>query len=787
MRSTRQRCPQAEAVRAFARGELTSDASQAIESHLGTCEACRSEFRHEIGDRYPRFRGYTIVGVLGRGGFGTVYKALHHAKGRYEALKVLFAETTVREAYFQNEVRLVAQLRHPNIATLYDAQLSGSPMYYTMEYVRGQHLDLYLREHDVPLERRIAIVKEVAQAIGYAHREGVAHRDLKPQNILIDEHGQPRIVDFGIGKRLGLIDQRAGARGDGADSPGGVLGTYGYIAPEQRDARRVDARADIYALGALLFHVVTGEPAKFASRPAHLRSVLRQQGLARSDDLAAIIAHCVAMQPDERYPDTAALIDDLDRFVAGRAVRARTDAPPSYRAARVAAYVMRNHPAAVAVAATVAIAALMSWGAVGLGIRAPASAQPAGHPRVALIAFRPSTLEAIRTGLIGSDLPGLAADNFKSWRLLYGRLMERLAPAQPRVVAWDIYFDDCQPDYDAALIQGVRAVNAPVLVLTHSTDVNDDPQLCEAIRQAVWGWGVTYANPLHEIRDEMLMPLARVRGFNPPSLSLPTMVRAAVRHPDAIPEVTASEDGLTFRYRLRAPAEGASRWHPDTDVLPIYRVETVDRPSTVFHVGDKLYQARFRIDDVVAWADRSIPFERALAADDATLRDWFGGAVVLIGRQIPGADQHALAGGETVFGSQAVAVAIDDVLSQAQLVQRDRSQLVLWIAFWSAAGGLAGWLAPRPSVRRAGPAVFAAATACILTGLSGTIIGAELPHRIWSDALTACGAAFSTLAATWVVRILHDRQVQLLPGPLWGASDTGDAPTVLARERSSRA
>jgi hypothetical protein len=783
MRSTRQRCPHAELVRALARGELTGDDSSTAESHLSTCEPCRGEFRHESADRYPRFKGYTIVGILGRGGFGTVYKALHHAKARFEALKVLFAETTVREAYFQNEVRLVARLRHPHIATLYDAQLSGSPMFYTMEYVRGQHLDAYLREHDVPLERRIAILKGVAEAIGYAHQQGIAHRDLKPQNILIDELGQPRIVDFGIGKRLGLIDQRTGARADGAESPGGVLGTYGYIAPEQRDARPVDARADIYALGALLFHVVTGEPAKFATRLVHLRSVLKQQGLARSDDLAAIIARCVATEPDSRYADTHALIDDLDRFIAGRTVRARTDAPVSYKLARVSAYLLRNHPAAVAVTTLVIIATLMSLGAVGLGIRAPAAMTPAERPPVALIAFTPTTVEAIRAGQIGTELAGLSADDRKSWRLLYGLLMERLAAAKPCVVAWDMYFGDCQPDYDPALIRGVRALKAPVLVLAQDTDVNDEPLLCAAIREAVWGWGVTYAYPLDAIKGEFLMSLARTRGFNPPSLALPVMVRAAARHPDAVPEATATEGRLNIRYRLRAPAEGASRWHADTDELSIYDVETVEYPSRTFRAGDKLYQARFRTDEILAWATRTIAAERALTADDATLRAWFGGKVILIGRQIPGEDQHALSGGETVYGSQAVAAAIEDVLSQMQLVGRDRWRVAAWVVLWCAAGGFAGWFAPAAFARRPGPAVCAAVLVCVAAGVGGTISGADLPNRLWSAVLIAGGAALSATAAAWFVRILHRRQLQLLPTPLWGDTDTGDASTVVAPER----
>ncbi len=783
MQSLDHRCSQLDAARKLARGELMDpEAVAAVESHLTSCEACRETFRVEIGDRYPHFESYTIVGMLGRGGFGTVYKALHHWKGRYEALKVLFAETTIREAYFQNEVRLVAQLRHPSIATLYDAQLTGSPMFYTMEYVRGQHLDAYLRDQIVSLERRIAILRAVAEAIGYAHQTGVAHRDLKPQNVLIDEHGQPRIVDFGIGKRLGLIDQRTGQPAAEAQSPGGVLGTYGYIAPEQRDARHVDARADIYALGALLFHVVTGEPAKFATKLAHLRGVLRQRGVARSDDLAAIIARCVATDPESRYASTAALIDDLDRFTSGRAVHARTDASTADRTARVIAFVLRNHPTAVAVALVLVIAAVLSIGSVALGARAASAARARQRPEIAMIAVRPSTIDAVREQRIGGDLPGFAAANRKSWRLLYGRLMERLAAARPRVLAWDMYFPDCQPEYDEALVRGMRAVGAPVIVLADRTDVNGEPVLCPAIRDAAWDWAIQYAQRPGMIRGEIEMPLAMGRGFNPPILSLPVAVLAAVRFPDCIPEAVVDPERLTIRYQHRSLETGAARWRSETDEVRLYAVQAIRDPTPALRAGDQSYQTRIRTDDVLAWGARTTPLEQVLDADDRTLEALLGGKVVLIGRQIPGEDEYSLATGESVFGSQIVAAAIDAVLGQGQLEQREHGWIAFWVVAWCAMGGWIGHVIPTTITRHPGAAVCAIGGVALATLLAGVIGGASFPGQLLFHATVAAAAALGALSVAWIVRVLHRRQMELLPAPLWGEPASGDAPTVVARD-----
>jgi serine/threonine protein kinase len=241
--------PQRALVELFAHDELDDARQREAERVLEQSEAARELFRQLTAGRYPRLPNYTIIGQIGKGGFGVVYKAVHHDKERVEALKVLFSKTPLLTEYFQNEVHLIARLRHQNIATLFEAQLSTPPLYYTMEFVEGERLNDYLKKYTVSLAERIRIIRTVAAAIEYAHAQGVVHRDLKPQNILIDDAGQPHVVDFGIAKKLALTEVRPPRAEDTShESHEGPVGTLGYIAPEQEKGGPVDARADIFAL-----------------------------------------------------------------------------------------------------------------------------------------------------------------------------------------------------------------------------------------------------------------------------------------------------------------------------------------------------------------------------------------------------------------------------------------------------------------------------------------------------------------------------------------------------------
>ncbi len=766
-------CAQLETTTQLASGLLSGNAQAEAERHLETCESCLAHFRELTAERFPRFRGYTILSQLGRGGFGVVYKAFHHAAGRVEALKVLSAKTPLRAAYFENEIRLVARLRHPNIATLYDAHLTSSPLYFAMEYVNGRHLEDYLSSRVVSIEQRLRILRQVADAVDYAHGEGVVHRDLKPQNILIDAQGQPRIIDFGIAKRFGL--ERADESHAPPLSPGGILGTYGYIAPEQLAHQPVDMRADIYALGVLLFHVVTGQPAKFAREIGRLRELLRGQRLARAADLAAIIAQCVHADPARRFSTARELVEDLDRYVTGAPVRARGRTSLGYRLARLASVLLHRHSAPVAAAAAVATA--------GACIAALWSGQARYFPpaeegqRTALIAVMPSTLEAIASGQFASTLPELSASDVQSWRLLYGRLMERLAAARPRVVAWDFFFRACRPEYDAAMVRGMQALGAPVILAARELGVDGEPDLCPAIRDAAHAYGTVLSQRLDWLATEVDIPLAVVRGFNTPILSLPVATMGAYHHPASQAVAVMHPDHLSLRYRKSGTAAGQSRWHPVADRIPIFASTTATARHTLLEPNDVLALGRFPLRSVPAWGERAVPLERALAMDDATLRQHFADRAVLVGRMTPGLDQYRLRDGTHAFGCQVQAAALDALLGNLQVERISRGGLVARVALGTLAG-VAVALLPLFARRRPGREAAKAAALAVLgpVMLLAVAFWVKAPAAI--EPLILLGSVVSGWGAVRCVRYLSARESQLAPPLAAGAASAPTAATA---------
>ncbi len=786
---TAQSCAHSVAVEALAKDELLGADREQTERHLEQCETCRALFRQLTEDRFPRFRGYTILSEIGRGGFGVVYKAFHNGKERVEALKVLFGKTPVREAYFENEVHLAAQLRHPCIATLYEAHLSTPPLYYSMEYVAGRHLDRYLRDEQVSLEQRIELVKAVAQAVDYAHRKGVIHRDIKPQNILIDPEGQPRVVDFGISKRLSLDADAAPPAAAVEPEPArreGAMGTYGYMAPEQMAGLDVDARSDVYGLGALLFHVITGEPASLATNSEALVRVLRERRVSRAGDLAAIIARCVQQAPEQRYATCAALADDLDHYLTGREVDALPNPTPGYHLARMTALLLRHYPRPLQAAATMLVVLLLV--AVFYGTCARWLVAGQGQVETAMIAVKPSTLTAMQAGRIGADLPGFSPANKRSWRLLYGQLMERLAVAHPRVVAFDYYFPKCAPEYDAALLRGIAAVEAPVVFGAAAYDVNANPEVCPALRDAIHSCGGLWMTSPDYLENEINVPLAIVRGYNAPVPSLALAAFAAARFPDCDLEahVRPNDLELELRYRKQHVARGEYRYRSgETDHLPLVGVTDVGQGRSVLEAEDRVAQSRFRLAGVQAWRTRAIPLEDVLRADDEHLRAWFLGKAIVVGQMLPPFDQHMLTSDEAVFGVQFQALVLDSLLARTSIYCLDRRDLVLRVCLWCVLGALLAGLVPVRSSWSPRVVLAFSGTVFLLALALAVQFSMQVTSAVAVEATIAGCALLATGAVVVLLQTLHRRQWHLTPIPVWNAGRTGGSTTIAVSPRES--
>src|SRR5262249_36600268 len=220
----------------------------------------------------PQVPGYEVQGELGRGGMGVVYRAWHLRLGRAVALKMLLAGPCARPEElerFRREAQAVAALRHANIVQVYDVgDVEGRP-FFTMEFVEGGNLAQQIQGVPQPARQAAALVATLADAVHAAHQSGIVHRDLKPGNILISRDGTPKVTDFGLARRL---------EGDGGLTLSGVpVGTPSYMAPEQARADKgaVGPATDVYALGAILYELLTGRPPfKADSATATLQQVV---------------------------------------------------------------------------------------------------------------------------------------------------------------------------------------------------------------------------------------------------------------------------------------------------------------------------------------------------------------------------------------------------------------------------------------------------------------------------------------------------------------------------------
>jgi eukaryotic-like serine/threonine-protein kinase len=313
----------------------------------------------------PQIRGYDVLGVLGRGGMGVVYKARHLRLDRPVALKMLligpYAGPDELERFLR-EAQVVAALRHPNVVHLYDVgDVDGRP-YFTMELIDGGSLAVKLGE--APLAARLAasLVATVAEAVEAAHQSGIIHRDLKPANVLLTLDGHPKVTDFGLARRL---------EPDSALTLSGApMGTPSYMAPEQArgDRRAIGPATDVYALGAILYECLTGRPPfRAATAVATLQQVGSDNPVPPSHlnasvprDLETICLKCLHKEPRLRYVSAAALAADLHHFLRGEAITARPERWPGRLLRRV-----RRRPA---FSAAVAVAAVVLVGLAGGGL-----------------------------------------------------------------------------------------------------------------------------------------------------------------------------------------------------------------------------------------------------------------------------------------------------------------------------------------------------------------------------------------------------------------------------------
>ena len=272
-----------------------------------------------------RLGPYEVLAPIGAGGMGEVYRARDTRLAREVAIKVLPAEVSGdadRRTRFEQEARSASALNHPNIVTLYDIGTHEGTLYIAMEIVEGRSLRELLTGDLLPARKTLDVSVQIAEGLAKAHSAGIVHRDLKPENVIVSKDGFVKILDFGLAK---LTQQTASdasnlpTMAEPATRPGTVLGTVGYMSPEQASGQPVDFRSDQFSFGSILYEMATGKRAfQKATGVETMSAIIREEPepIARANPSSPppmrwIVERCLAKDPDERYASTRDLARDL--------------------------------------------------------------------------------------------------------------------------------------------------------------------------------------------------------------------------------------------------------------------------------------------------------------------------------------------------------------------------------------------------------------------------------------------------------------------------------------------
>jgi eukaryotic-like serine/threonine-protein kinase len=282
----------------------------------------------------PReFGAYELVEEIGRGAMGVVYKAWDKGLKRFVALKMILRgphASALDHGRFRAEAQAAAGLAHPNIVPVFQVGEADGLAFFCMKYVAGRTLAGRIAAGPLPQKQAAVYLAAIAHAVEHAHAHGILHRDLKPSNILIDEDDRPLVTDFGLAKRTASPGCEPGE--PGLTGTGAIVGTPSYMAPEQTEGKPASAASDVYALGAILYEMLTGRPPFLAASVVETLLLIRSEEPVRprllnpqiDTDLELICRKCLEKRPEHRYASAAALARDLEAFGAGEPVLARS-------------------------------------------------------------------------------------------------------------------------------------------------------------------------------------------------------------------------------------------------------------------------------------------------------------------------------------------------------------------------------------------------------------------------------------------------------------------------------
>jgi CHASE2 domain-containing sensor protein/predicted Ser/Thr protein kinase len=669
------------------------------------------------------FGPYHLLEKLGEGGFGVVYLAeRREPMVQRVALKVLKpgVESPDLVRRFNQECQALALLDHPNIARVYDAGVNpaGRP-YFAMEYIPGETLREYVQRRGPTLEQRLRVFLAITHAVGHAHTHGLVHRDLKPANILVREQdgtATPKIIDFGVAKALYLGQSRVHTmRGE-------TIGTPEYMSPEQAGSSsgEVDARADIYSLGVLLFELLTGEMPWDVTRlrsasPAALPELIERTAARRAGevnpklrgDIETVIAKAMHKDRSRRYTTAPELAEDIERLLAGQSVLARRDSLAYMMGSRVR-QTARKSPLTVYVTACIAAVAIVHFLLVPLLLtelrvghayeRLLAASRPVLAPEAPLrhAAVVALTDEHSPTALARiAGVEGVSDEVLTSERLVHAAMLRKLAAAGPACVVIDVNFrrgahvEELREALAALDGAGVPWVaKLPEWVLDDRVESDLSPAFLADPRQRYGGATVGTGDRLcHFV-------LCARRGAGSLRPGLPLHVVAAVRRPNMRFDMTLTEErgklGLDY---WDQDANGVKRYAGAPDEVPVSFVGPATASGNGILEKDEVTHFTFHVPGTRVLESATRSYAQVLGADDSQVRAWYAGKVVVLGSlRASGKDVVEWPDGRWNWGPHLVAAGIEALLVERLARVPESTTQVLLLGCAAVAGVLIGSL-----------------------------------------------------------------------------------------------
>ncbi|HRT43162.1 MAG TPA: protein kinase [Phycisphaerae bacterium] len=649
------------------------------------------------------FPGYEIVRELHSGAQGIVYQAIQKSTKRQVAIKVVREGPLASRAEklrFEREIKILAQLRHPNIVTIHDSGEAGGHAYYVMDYIPGQSLDKWSRS-EPSIRAKLLLFAKLADAVAAAHQQGITHRDLKPGNVQVDENGEPHVLDFGLAKTTGALEVTQVTR------TGQFMGSLPWASPEQAEAvpGKVDIRTDVYSLGVMLYEMLTGQlPYNMFG---NMRDVLdriinadprRPSAVCGQIDheLETIVLKCLQKPSERRYQSAGELADDVRRYLAGEPIQARGDSL-LYLAMTRGRRTLRRHSLLATLGAFVLIAyawcsleryvyywipaheqflRVLAWFAAGAG------SSDFEHVRVIGLTDRTDIATLARQ----ANLTNVDPANLRSLRCMHGALMERLADSGLKALVWDINFER-PSEFDESLARGIRAVRSAgrdVLLTTRAWHIDSEPTFSPAVLKEA-KWAAATGDMSAERPWSLDLTVERPENVPVPCLAL-AAVNAAFR-PGA--EFHLQVDGETCSL--------ASRFWNTQGKRPLYGYYvqltgrwplTEDDPDFGLLRNDVVghYYITIPPDDVLARC--TIEYQDVFTADQEQLRRWLGQRIVIMGDLRTGVDRHPYPDGREVSGVYSHAAAIEAMSRYSAVRTPTENEAWVIISVAVLAGGL---------------------------------------------------------------------------------------------------